>query len=48
MFDLLYYQGLSQADAAIVLGVCEFTVKRHWRDARLALHELLGGQWPRG
>jgi RNA polymerase sigma factor (sigma-70 family) len=48
VFDLLYYQGMNQSDAASVLGVCERTVKRHWRDARLKLHDLLGGQWPQG
>jgi RNA polymerase sigma-70 factor (ECF subfamily) len=39
--DLLWYQGLSQAEAAALLGVSERTVKRRWASARLRLHELL-------
>ena len=45
-FDLLWYQGLSQAEAAEVLGVSERTVKRRWQAARLRLHEALGGEVP--
>jgi RNA polymerase sigma-70 factor (ECF subfamily) len=44
--DLLFYQGLSQAEAAAVLGTSERTVKRRWQAARLALHEALGGRLP--
>src|SRR5271157_1615767 len=44
--DLLFYQGLQQAEAAAVLGVSERTVKRRWQSARLALHEALGGRLP--
>lgn len=46
VFDLLFYQGLSPAEAAAVLGVSERTVKRRWQAARLALHEALGGRLP--
>lgn len=46
IFDLLFYQGLSQAEAAAVLGVSERTIKRRWQAARLALHEALGGCLP--
>ena len=46
VFDLVYYQGLTQAEAAEILGVSERQVKRYWRDARLALHEAVGGQLP--
>jgi RNA polymerase sigma-70 factor (ECF subfamily) len=46
VFDLLWYQQLSQADAAQLLGVSERTVKRRWASARLKLHEALGGQSP--
>jgi len=42
VFDLLFYQGLSQAEAATLLDVSEKTVKRRWRSARLALHASLG------
>jgi RNA polymerase sigma factor (sigma-70 family) len=46
VFDLIYYQGLSQEDAAEALGVSVRTVKRHWQKARLALHDALGGRLP--
>jgi RNA polymerase sigma factor (sigma-70 family) len=46
VFGLLWYQGLSQAEAAEVLGVSERTIKRRWQSARLRLHEALGGQMP--
>jgi RNA polymerase sigma factor (sigma-70 family) len=42
IMGLLYYQGLSQGEAAEVLQVSERTVKRRWREARLKLHQLLG------
>jgi RNA polymerase sigma factor (sigma-70 family) len=41
VFDLLWYQGLSQEDAAEVLGVDVRTIKRRWREARLSLHQTL-------
>jgi RNA polymerase sigma-70 factor (ECF subfamily) len=44
--DLLFYQGLSQGEAASVLGVSDRTVKRRWQSARLTLHEALGGRLP--
>ena len=44
MFDLLFYQGLSQAEAAAVLGVSEVTIKRRWRSARMRLVQTLGGE----
>jgi DNA-directed RNA polymerase specialized sigma24 family protein len=40
-FDLLWYQGLSQDEAAQALGVDVRTVKRRWREARLTLHQTL-------
>src|SRR5262249_2178327 len=45
-FDLLYYQGLTQAEAAELLGVTERTVKRRWQAARLALYDALQGEIP--
>src|SRR5262249_6755003 len=45
-FDLLYYQGLTQAEAAELLGVTERTVKRRWQAARLALYGALQGEIP--
>ena len=46
VFDLLWYQGLSQAEAAELLGVSERTIKRRWQAARLRLHEALHGEMP--
>lgn len=46
IFDLLWYQGLTQPQAALVLGVSERTVNRRWIAARLRLGEGLGGQIP--
>jgi len=48
VFDLLWYQQLSQAEAAQLLNVSERTVKRRGASARLKLHEALGGQSPEG
>ena len=45
-FDLLWYQSLSQAEAAELLGVSERTIKRRWLSARLALREALQGEIP--
>lgn len=39
VFDLVYYQGMTQEEAAAVLGQSESTIKRRWRAARLRLHE---------
>jgi RNA polymerase sigma-70 factor (ECF subfamily) len=47
-FDLLFYQELTQSQAAQVLGVSERTVQRRWQAALLQLHELTGGRWPGG
>ena len=41
MFDLLYYQGLSQEDAARLLEVNIRTVQRRWQQARINLHALI-------
>ncbi len=46
LFELLYYQGLKQADAADLLGVPLTTFKRRWRAARLRLITRLGGELP--
>ncbi|HEY7423468.1 MAG TPA: sigma-70 family RNA polymerase sigma factor [Gemmataceae bacterium] len=42
VFDLLWYEGLTQAEAAQVLAVTERTVKNRWRSAKLELQRLLG------
>ena len=41
LFDLLYYCGLTQAEAALQLRVAEITVRRRWRTARLSLANSL-------
>ncbi len=46
LFDLLWYQGLTQSEAAQVLGITERTVNRRWIAARLSLHQALDGQLP--
>ena len=46
VFDLIWYQGLSQAEAAELLNVSERTIKRRWQAARLKLHEAMQGEVP--
>jgi len=46
LFDLLWYQGLTQAEAANVLGLSERTVHSRWLAARVRLSDALGGQLP--
>jgi RNA polymerase sigma factor (sigma-70 family) len=46
VFDLVWYQGLSQPRAAALLGVSEATLKRRWWSARQRLHGALKGLLP--
>jgi RNA polymerase sigma-70 factor (ECF subfamily) len=46
IFDLLWYKGLPQPEAAEILGVSLATLKRRWQAARLALHDAYGGELP--
>lgn len=46
--NLLYYEGLSQEEAAEVLGVSVRTVKRRWHTAKVLLQEALGDESGRG
>lgn len=46
VFDLLWYQGLTQPDAAAVLGISEATLRRRWLAARQRLHRALKGDLP--
>jgi RNA polymerase sigma-70 factor (ECF subfamily) len=39
--DLLYFHGLSQAEAALILGVAERSVRRYWTIAKVKLFEGL-------
>jgi RNA polymerase sigma factor (sigma-70 family) len=48
VFDLLWYQELSQVEASSVLCVDERTVRRRWQSARLRLQQMLGGELPFG
>jgi RNA polymerase sigma factor (sigma-70 family) len=43
---LLFYQGLTQAEAAAVLNVAVRTVQRRWQGALLKLHHTLRGERP--
>jgi RNA polymerase sigma factor (sigma-70 family) len=46
VFELLWYHGLTQAEAADVLRIAVPTVKRRWLAARLDLQEALRGEAP--
>jgi RNA polymerase sigma-70 factor (ECF subfamily) len=48
VFGLLWYQGLTQDEAAIVLQLSRSTVIRRWHSAQLQLREALGDNWPNG
>jgi RNA polymerase sigma-70 factor (ECF subfamily) len=43
VFDLLWYQEMSQAEAAALLDIAVPTVKLRWMKARLQVQEALGG-----
>ena len=44
VFGLLWYQGMTHAQAAEVLGVATKTIQRRWASARLMLQQTLGGE----
>src|SRR5262249_47304416 len=46
VFGLVWYQGLTHAEAADVLAVSTKTIRRRWPSACLRLHEALGGDLP--
>ncbi len=46
VFNLLWYEALTQPEAASVLGVSQRTVGRRWLAARCAIFEALDGQPP--
>jgi RNA polymerase sigma factor (sigma-70 family) len=46
LFDLLWYQGVTQAQAAALLGASERTINSRWLAARVRLNDALGGQLP--
>jgi RNA polymerase sigma factor (sigma-70 family) len=41
IFDLLWYDGLPQADAAALLNVSDRTLKRRWREVKFKVYEAL-------
>jgi RNA polymerase sigma-70 factor (ECF subfamily) len=45
--DLLWFRGLTHAQAAEALGVASKTVQRRWASARLMIRDALGGESPR-
>jgi RNA polymerase sigma-70 factor (ECF subfamily) len=45
-FDLIWYQGLTQAEAADLLGVSQRTFRRRWQAARLQVMRALDGPLP--
>lgn len=47
MFDLVFYDGLTQEEAAEVLDTSVRTVRRRWQRARLMLDAALHGEWPK-
>ena len=42
--DLLYYEGLTQEEAAALLDISSRTLKRRWHEAKLLLHEKLSSE----
>jgi RNA polymerase sigma factor (sigma-70 family) len=42
--ELLWYQGLTQPEAAELLGMPLRTLKRRWQAVRLKLHDVMNGQ----
>ena len=44
VFNLLWYEGLPQAEAAQVLGISPRTLTRRWQDARLRLFRARKGE----
>ncbi len=46
VFDLIFYNDLTQKEAAELLRVSERTVRERWQEARLKLVERLGGKLP--
>lgn len=46
VFNLLWYEGLTQPEAAEVLGVSLATLKRRWQSARILLHGAMRGESP--
>ena len=48
LFDLLYYQGLTQEEASEILNIPMRSLKRYWRNAKVKLYKKLHGEMPPG
>ena len=46
VFQLIWYQGLSQDQVALLMTVSQRTVSRRWQKARRELCRIMGGQLP--
>jgi RNA polymerase sigma-70 factor (ECF subfamily) len=46
VFHLIWYCGLSQDEAALVVGVSVRTIRGRWQEARLAIFQALDGRLP--
>ena len=46
VFDLIFYNGWTQKEAAVELGVTDRTVRERYQKARLKLSQMLGNQMP--
>jgi RNA polymerase sigma-70 factor (ECF subfamily) len=46
VFGLIFYHGMTQEDAADVLGVTVRTIQRRWQNAMLGLHRARKGEIP--
>ena len=46
LFDLIYYQGRSVPEAAVVLGAPERSLRRHWQEVRLRFLDCFGDDLP--
>jgi len=44
VFNLIWCDGLTQLEAAELMGVTERTIRRRWQSARVQLHDALGAK----
>lgn len=44
VFELIFYQGMTQVEVAHLLDASERTIKRRWREARLSLKRALASE----
>ena len=46
LFEVIYYQGSTREEAAILLGIPLRTLERLWLRAKIDIKEQLGDEWP--